>query len=76
MKPISVHVDDRDYRDLKLLAERTGRSVAELIREAMSEYLGRRRGAGRSIFEMRPHRSGPLLEPWTREQLLDEMRDR
>ena len=75
MKPISLHVDDRDYRDFKSLAERTGRPVAELIREAMTEYLGRRRGRRGSIFDVPHHDSGPLLKPWTREDLMDEMLD-
>lgn len=29
-----------------------------------------------SIFDQPPHPSGPLLIPWTREELLDEMRVR
>jgi hypothetical protein len=29
-----------------------------------------------SIFDITPHPSGPLLIPWTREELLDEMRVR
>jgi hypothetical protein len=74
MKPISLHVDDEVYRSLKSLAEQTGRPVSELIREAMSEYLGRKVGRGPSLFDMPAHRSGSLLKPsWTREELLDEM---
>jgi predicted transcriptional regulator len=76
MKPISVHVDDEDYRELKTLAERTGRPVAELIREAMAEFLAQRRGRGASIFELEPHPSGRLLAPWSRAELFDEMLDR
>lgn len=76
MKPISLHVEEGTYRDLKSLAERTGRPVAELIREAMSEYLSRRFGGGGSIFDLVPHPSGAQLRGWTREELLDEMRDR
>ena len=76
MKPISLHVEEGTYRDLKSLAERTGRPVAELIREAMSEYLSRRVGGGGSIFDLAPHPSGAQLRGWTREELLDEMRSR
>jgi hypothetical protein len=72
MRPISVHVDDDDYRNLKELAERTGRPVAELIREAMAEYLSRRGGTG-SLFDLPSHPSGRLLQPWDRESLFDEM---
>ena len=73
MKPISLHVDDDVYRNLKTLAERTGRPVSELIREAMSQYLDRKVGRGPSLFDMAAHPSGALLKPWTRQDLLDEM---
>ena len=73
MRRISLHVEDEVYRDLKSIAERTGRPVAELIRDAMSEYLSRRVGTGGSIFDLPPHESGAMLRGWTREELLDEM---
>jgi 16S rRNA U516 pseudouridylate synthase RsuA-like enzyme len=72
MKPISLHVDEASYRELKSLAERTGRPVAELIREAMTEYALHRRGASGSLFDLEPHPSGALRAPWTRAELLDE----
>ena len=50
--------------------------MAELIREAMTEYLAHESGRGISLFDIKPHPSGPLLEPWARSELLDEMRDR
>jgi ribbon-helix-helix CopG family protein len=76
MKPISLHVEEDVYRDIKSLAERVGRPVAEVIREAMSEYLSRRQGGSGSIFDLPPHPSGALLRSWTRDELLDEMRGR
>lgn len=76
MKPISLRIEEGMYRDLKFLAERTGRPVAELIREAMSEYLSREAGDGKSILDLTPHSSGVRLRGWTREELLDEMRGR
>jgi len=76
MKPISLHVPDEAYSELKTLAARRGRPVAELIREAMAEYLARESGSAVSLFDLAPHPSGPLLEGWTREELLDEMRSR
>jgi len=76
MKPISVHVDERSYRDLRLLAERSGRAVAELIRDAMAEYLERRRGSAGSVMDIPPHASGAQLVPWSRSELLDEMLER
>jgi hypothetical protein len=72
VKPISVHVDEASYRELKALAERTGRPVAELIREAMAEYTALRAGGGGSLFDLEPHPSGSLHAPWTRTELLDE----
>jgi hypothetical protein len=75
MRPISLHVEDEVYRNLKALAERTGRAGSELIREAMSEYLDRKIGRGPSLFDVPAHPSGALLKPWHREELCDEMLD-
>jgi len=74
MRPISVHVEDNDYRSFKDLAERTGRSVSELIREALAEYLARREDSI-SLLDLAPHPSGALLEPWKRKNLFAEMLD-
>lgn len=76
MKPISLHVSDESYSELKELAARRGRPVAELIREAMTEYVSRESGQVVSLFDLEPHDSGPLLAPWSRSELFDEMRDR
>ena len=74
MRPISLHVSDESYKELKSLAARRGRPVAELIREAMQDYLEREGDRSLSILEFEPHASGPQLASWTREDLLDEMR--
>jgi predicted transcriptional regulator len=76
MKAISLHVSDPAYQELKALAARTGRPVAELIRQGMGEYLERARTTGRSVLGLAPHESGRLRRSWTRSELLDEMRDR
>jgi len=76
MKPISVHVAEDDYEELKSMAARTGRPVAELIRTAMTEYLHRERRGRLSVLDLPVHDSGELRERWTRSGLLDEMRDR
>lgn len=52
----TLYLPERDYRTLKALARRQGRSAAELVREAVAEYaqrhggrrLPRSLGAGRS----------------------------
>ena len=41
MKPISLTVDAREYEEFRRLAASRRRSVAQLIREAMAEYLSR-----------------------------------
>ena len=76
MKPISVHVSEDDYEELKSMASRTGKPVAELIRSAMAEYLDRERRGRRSVLDLPAHDSGELSEAWTRSELLDEMRER
>ena len=39
----------------------------------MKPILDRKDKRKGSIFDLAPHPSGPLLIPWTREELLDEM---
>jgi len=73
MKPISVHVSEDTYEELKSLAARSGRPVAELIRRAMDRYVESERRADRSILDIEPHDSGRLLSEWDRSELLDEM---
>lgn len=76
MKPISVHVPEDAYEELKSLAARTGRPVAELIREAMAEYLDAERTDGRPLLSLPAHDSGRMLSGWTRSELADEMHGR
>jgi len=74
MKPISVHVPEQAYDELKSLAARRGVPTAELIRQAMLAYLERTRQQGRSVVALAPHESGRLLAGWSRHELMDEMR--
>jgi hypothetical protein len=74
MKPISLYVSEEDYGEFQSLAARRGKPVAELIREAMTDYLAHENPGGRSIFDLPPHPGGPILEPWSRSDLMDEMR--
>lgn len=68
----TVYQDAADYRRLKALARAEGRSVAELIREAVAQYTTRRAGAAepRSLGAGRSGR-GDLSE--RAEELLEEM---
>ena len=75
MKTISLNVAEPAYEELKALADKDGRPVAELVRQSMQEYIDRRRSTAPSILTMRPHDSGSLLATWSRSELLDESRD-
>jgi len=66
----TVYLDADDYRRLKALAAESGRSAAELVREAVAEYatrhgrqarLPRSVGAGRSGMRNFAERSESLL---------------
>ena len=74
MKPISIHVSEDDYEELRSLASRTGKPIAELIQTAMAEFLDQERRDRRSMLDMPAHDSGELRETWTRPELLDEGR--
>lgn len=74
MKPISVYVEELDYEELKALAASRRQPVAELIREAMTEYLVRSR-AKSSMRDLPPLAAGRQREDWEREELYDEMLD-
>ena len=73
MKVISVHVAEDAYEGLKALAGRRGQPVAALVRAAMSTYLLQEREQGLSVLTFSAHDSGPLLVPWSRAELQDEM---
>jgi len=73
MKPISVHVDEEDYEELKAIAARRGRPVAEVVREAMAEYVVRARPAGPSLLSLEPAEAGRQLGDWSRTELFEEM---
>jgi Ribbon-helix-helix protein, copG family len=53
----TLYLPEADYRRLKVLAAREGRSAAELVREAVVEYA-RRRGGTRLPRSLGTGRSG------------------
>jgi hypothetical protein len=71
----TVYLDDADYRRLKSLAGSQGRSTAELIRIAVSEYA--HKNAGRALpRSLGAGRSGDgTLSERDEEILLEEWRD-
>jgi len=76
MKAISVHVLEEDYQRFKSLAAVEDRPIAELIREAMRDYLSRFRRPSRAVLDIPAHKSGKMLSEWDRSELFDEMLDR
>ena len=74
MKTISLNVSEPAYEALKAAAEQDGRPVSELIRQSMAEFIDRRRASAPSALTLQPHDSGPLIEDWSRSDLIDEMR--
>ena len=76
MKTISVNVAEPAYEELKALASRDGRPVAELLRQSMVEFIEKRRRDAPSVFSLAPHDSGPMLFEWSRAEFFDEARER
>lgn len=76
MRVISVHVAEEPYQRLKSLAAREGRPAAELVREAMEDFLERADSAAHSLLDVPSHDSGKPRKAWTRSGLLDEMLQR
>ena len=50
MKRTTIFIEEPVERDLKALAERDGRSTASVVREALSDYVLKRRLRGRLSF--------------------------
>jgi predicted DNA-binding protein len=65
-----VHLDPVDHRRLEALAAADGRSTAELIREAVAEYV-RRRGEPRLAVSVGSGRSGRRDMAERSEELFD-----
>lgn len=76
MKAISVHVIEDDYQRFKRLSALRGRPVAELIREAMADFLRKEKPVGRSLLDIPAHESGEMLSDWTRDEIYDEIYNR
>jgi len=73
MRPISLSVPEDSYREMEHLASLRGQPVAELLREAMTDYLRREAGTDRSVLDLPAHPGGALLGAWRRSELFDEM---
>jgi len=74
MKTISLNVPDPTYRKIQEEAKRRDRPAAELIREAMEEYVRNRLVDRLSLRDIEGVSVGKVLRPtdWS-EDLLEEM---
>ena len=74
MKTISVNVSEPVYEDFMELAQRTDRTAAELIREAMDMFRNQRIRPRTSLAALKPLNLGKVLCPRSnRDDLLGEM---
>ena len=74
MKTISVNISEPVYKDFIEHARRTGRTAAELIREAMELFRNERIRFRTSVADLKPLDLGKTLRPLTsRDDLLGEM---
>jgi hypothetical protein len=74
MKTISVNVSEPVYEDFMEYAQRTDRTAAELIREAMDLFRNQRIRPRTSLATLKPLNLGKTLRPLTnRDDLLKEM---
>jgi len=74
MKPITINVSERVYRQFQAYARAHERSTSELIREAMQSYLAHNLQRRTSLQDLKPLSLGRVLrDPSTRGDLLEEM---
>jgi hypothetical protein len=74
MKTISVNVSEPVYEDFMEHAQRTDRTAAELIREAMDLFRNERIRPRTSLVALKPLKLGKTLRPLSgRDDLLGEM---
>jgi predicted transcriptional regulator len=74
MRVVTINVDEPVYARFRSYAERSGRSAAELIRDAMAEYEALHIPRRTSIFDGEAHSVGSVLRDLTADDdLLDEM---
>jgi hypothetical protein len=74
MKTISVNVSEPVYEDFMEHAQRTDRTAAELIREAMDLFRNERIRPRTSLRDLKPLNLGKTLKPLLRrDELLNEM---
>jgi hypothetical protein len=73
----TIRLDDGLFAEAKAEAARSGRTLAQVIEDALRETFGRRTGAARVPGRLPTHAGGPLpgvnLDSWA--NLLESMED-
>jgi predicted transcriptional regulator len=74
MKSVTVHLDEKIYRDFQQQARKQSRTASELIREAMEQYRQRLKPARAPLSESpAPASVGRVRQTWSsRAELLDD----
>jgi hypothetical protein len=79
MRQISVDIPDELFLDSQRYANDAGRTIKELVEEALKTYLSHRtHGEPRhSLLDHKPISLGKVLKPWTsRSEMLEDFFDR
>jgi hypothetical protein len=77
MKTISLAVAEDVYEAFRHLSQEQGRSIAQMIRDAMNSYLAEHRPPRRRLEEVRVFPGMRPIAPFpTREEIWDEIYDR
>jgi len=73
MKLISIKVSEKAYARFREYANRRGRAVAEVIREAMDYYIDNRIDASTELRRMPTSSKPKLKRRWSKEEIQEEM---
>lgn len=75
MKPVTIYVSEVIYSLFKAEARKIDRSAAELIREAMEQYIREKSHPSRSLNEWAPLSLGKVKKDWADGSFREEMLD-
>ena len=76
MKPVTVYLQDLKYLEFQKIAAEQNRKAAELVRDAMDEYLVNHSGSKNSLDEWKPLTLGGLKSgaaDWLSKDYQDEI---
>ena len=75
MKPVTIYVSEIIYSLFKAEALKRDRTTAELIREAMEQYITKKLHPDRGLDEWAPLSLGEVKKDWVDGSFRDEMLD-